>query len=213
MTSAARDQGSASEAVVSLEVPSGWRADPAREAIEIPKEESREAFFQVFPSELKEGYTHIRAELTGGNKSYGEGYSVVTRDDLGTFYYYQPALQRVSIVDVKVPKDLKVGYIMGAGDDIPTVLEQIGMNVTMIPTDKLATENLNKYQTIVLGIRAYDTQKRLSTTTRRLLDYVERWWAVGRAIQHAGILWCADRFRCRQTHALSGDARAGRGFR
>ncbi len=173
VTSAARDQGSASEAVVSLEVPSGWRADPAREAIEIPKEESREAFFQVFPSELKEGYTHIRAELTGGNKSYGEGYSVVTRDDLGTFYYYQPALQRVSIVDVKVPKDLKVGYIMGAGDDIPTVLEQIGMNVTMIPTDKLATENLNKYQTIVLGIRAYDTQKEVIDNNKRLLDYVE----------------------------------------
>jgi hypothetical protein len=80
--------------------------------------------------ELKESRTQIRAELTGGQKSYGEGYSVVTREDLGTFYYYQPALQRVSIVDVKVPKDLKVGYIMGAGDEIPTVLEQIGMNVT-----------------------------------------------------------------------------------
>ena len=89
---------------------------------------------------------------------------MVTREDLGTFYYYQPALQRVGIVDVKVPKDLKVGYIMGAGDDIPTVLEQIGMNVTMIPADKLATEDLSKYPTIVLGIRAYDTQKNVATT-------------------------------------------------
>jgi len=39
----------------------------------------------------------------------------VTREDLGSFYYYQPAVQRLSIVDVKVPKDLKVGYVMALG--------------------------------------------------------------------------------------------------
>jgi hypothetical protein len=175
--STARDQSSGSltrtAAQIALKVPEGWRADPARESVVIPRDESRDASFQVFPSELKEGQTHIRAELSSGKKTYGEGYAVVTREDLGTFYYYQPALQRVSIVDVKVPKDLKVGYIMGAGDEIPTVLEQIGMNVAMIPADKLATENLSKYQTIVLGIRAYDTQKGVVDNNKRLLDYVE----------------------------------------
>jgi len=171
--STARDQSAGSQAQIALRVPEGWRSDPARESVEIPKDESKDASFQVFPSELKESQTHIRAELTSGAKAYAEGYSVVTREDLGTFYYYQPAVQRVSVVDVKVPKDLKVGYIMGAGDDIPTVLEQIGMNVTMIPADKLASEDLSKYQTIVLGIRAYDTQKDVITNNKRLLDYVQ----------------------------------------
>ncbi len=169
----ARDQSTGSQAQVALKVPNGWRAEPAHESVDIPKDQSKDASFQVFPSELKESQTHIRAELTSGKKTYGEGYTVVTREDLGTFYYYQPAVQHVSIVDVKVPKDLKLGYIMGAGDDIPTVLEQIGMNVTMIPADKLGTEDLSKYQTIVLGIRAYDTQKDLIANNKRLLDYVE----------------------------------------
>ncbi len=79
----------------------------------------------------------------------------------------------MSIVDVKVPKNLKVGYIMGAGDEIPTVLQQIGMNVTLIPAEKLATEDLSKYQTIVLGIRAYDTQKDVIANNKRLLEFVE----------------------------------------
>ena len=156
-----------------LNVPNGWRAEPANESVDIPKDESNDASFHVFPSELKESQTHIRAELTRGAKVYGEGYTVVTREDLGTFYYYQPAVQRVSVVDVKVPKDLKVGYVMGAGDDIATVLEQIGMNVTMIPADKLASEDLSKYQTIVLGIRAYDTQKGVIDNNKRLLDFVK----------------------------------------
>jgi LmbE family N-acetylglucosaminyl deacetylase len=168
-----RDRSSGSEVQISLQVPNGWRAEPARESVEIPRDESKDTSFQVFPSKLKESQTHIRAELTSGKKSYGEGYTVVTREDLGTFYYYQPALQRVSIVDVKVPKDLKVGYVMGAGDDIPTVLEQIGMNATMIPPEKLASEDLSKYQTIVLGIRAYDTQKDVIANNKRLLDFVE----------------------------------------
>lgn len=169
----ARDQSTGSEARVALNVPNGWRAEPAHGSVEIPKDESKDASFQVFPSELAEGQTHIRAELTSRGKAYSEGYTVVTREDLGTFYYYQPAVQRVSIVDVKVPKDLKVGYIMGAGDDIPAVLEQIGMNVTMIPADKVASEDLSKYQTIVLGIRAYDTQKDVIANNKRLLDFVE----------------------------------------
>jgi LmbE family N-acetylglucosaminyl deacetylase len=170
--SSVRDQGNGSEAQIVLRVPDGWQADPSRETLKIAKDQLKDVTFRVEPTDLKEEHTHIFAELTSGNRKYDEGYTVVTREDLGTFYYYQPAIQSVSIVDVKVPKDLKLGYIMGAGDDIPTVLEQLGMNVTMIPADRLASEDLSKYQTIVLGIRAYDTQKGVIDNNKRLLDFV-----------------------------------------
>src|SRR5438034_11826268 len=61
---------------------------------------------------------------------------------------------------------------MGAGDDIPTGLKQIGMDVAMIPAEKIATEDLKQYGTIVLGIRAYDTQKDVAASNKKLLDYV-----------------------------------------
>jgi LmbE family N-acetylglucosaminyl deacetylase len=172
VTGTARDESSGSEAQIALKVPEGWRADPPHESVDIPKDQSKNASFQVFPSELKQSYTHISGALTSGKKNYTEGYTVVTREDLGTFYYYQPAVQRVSIVDVKIPKDLKLGYIMGAGDDIPTVLEQIGMNVSVIPADKLARVDLSQYPTVVLGIRAYE-QKDIVDNNKRLFDYVE----------------------------------------
>jgi len=97
----------------------------------------------------------------------------VKGEDLGSIYYYQPARQRVSIVDVRVPHDLKIGYIMGAGDDIPTILKQVGMNVTLIPAEHLATEDMNRFGTVVLGIRAYDTQKDVAANNKRLLDFVQ----------------------------------------
>src|SRR4029077_14000922 len=156
-----------------LEAPSGWRFEPGELPVEFHRRGERQDFhFKVFPASLKEGRAEVRAVLESGGVKYTEGYTVVSREDLDTFYYYQPAVQRVSIVDVNIPRNLKVGYIMGAGDDIPTVLQQIGMDVTTIPAEKIASEDLSRYGTIVLGIRAYDTEKDIATNNKKLLDYV-----------------------------------------
>ncbi|MDP9160652.1 MAG: PIG-L family deacetylase [Acidobacteriota bacterium] len=158
---------------LNLQLPSGWRVEPATLPVEFRRRGEEQKFkFNIYPGNLREGKADIHAILTAGANKYSEGYSLVTREDLGSFYYFQPAVQRISIVDVRVPKDLKIAYIMGAGDDIPAVLQQIGMNATVIAADKLPDENLNQYGTIVLGIRAYDTQKNLVANNKSLLDYV-----------------------------------------
>jgi LmbE family N-acetylglucosaminyl deacetylase len=156
-----------------VQLPDGWRSEPAQLAVHFTHRGEKQDFqFQILPSQLQEGRATIHAVLASDGQKYSEGYTLITREDLGSFYYYQPARQRVSIVDVHVPHDLKVGYIMGAGDDIPTVLGQIGMNVTLIPAENLAQEDLGRYGTIVLGIRAYDTQKDVVANNPKLLDYV-----------------------------------------
>jgi len=156
-----------------LELPQGWRSDPVESAVDFNRRGEKQDFhFKVFPAGLQEGRATVRAVLDSEGEKYSEGYTLVTREDLGSFYYYQPARQRVSIVDVYAPHDLRVGYIMGAGDDIPTVLKEVGMDVTLIPAEKLATEDLSNYGTIVLGIRAYDTQKDVVANNKKLLDFV-----------------------------------------
>jgi hypothetical protein len=65
-----------------------------------------------------------------------------------------------------------VGYIMGAGDDIPTVLEQVGIDVRLISAESLAKEDLQSLGTIVLGVRAYDTRKEVVANNQKLLEFV-----------------------------------------
>jgi LmbE family N-acetylglucosaminyl deacetylase len=164
---------SQAKGVLRLELPAGWRSEPAQLAVEFTRRGDKRDFqFKMFPAGLQEGRAKVRAVLEVDGEKFSEGYTLVTREDLGSFYYYQPAVQRVSIVDVKVPRDLKIGYIMGAGDDIPTVLKQVGMDVTVIPAEKLASEELGGYGTIVLGIRAYDTQKDVVANNKKLLAFV-----------------------------------------
>jgi len=61
---------------------------------------------------------------------------------------------------------------MGAGDDIPAVLQQVGVNLHMITPAELASGDLSRFHTIVVGIRAYDVRTDIRQFNRRLLEYV-----------------------------------------
>jgi LmbE family N-acetylglucosaminyl deacetylase len=158
---------------IQLQLPPGWQAEPASAVLDLKPESQREAVaFRINPAELRPGQAVIRASVDYEGKTYSEGYTVVSRPDLRTFYYYQPAKQNVSIVDVAAPANLKVGYIEGAGDDIPAVLGQAGVKVNILSEQDLASGDLHRFDSIVVGIRAYDTREDVRRNNQRLLDYV-----------------------------------------
>jgi hypothetical protein len=163
----------AADPLLTLRVPQGWRLEPPQQHVRFTKIDNSTFTFKVFPAHLAESRTQLKADLNEHGKNYTEGYTVVTRDDLRVFYYYQPAIQKVSAVDVRLPANLQIGYVMGAGDEIPTVLKQLGLNVTMIPAAELASADLSRYGTIILGINAYTTPPEVKQNNQRLLDYVK----------------------------------------
>ena len=164
----------AASGTLRLQLPEGWRAEPEQAQVTFAhRGENRQVSFNVVHAGLQEGRQQIRAIFDAGGRTYAEGYIEISRPDIETFYYYEPAVQHVSVVEVKVPQGLKVGYIMGAGDDIPQVLREIGVNLAMISPQELAGGDLSRYDTIVLGIRAYDTREDVRAHNARLLEYVK----------------------------------------
>jgi LmbE family N-acetylglucosaminyl deacetylase len=163
------------EAIVHLQVPDGWHVNPASQKVVFNKAgEEKTAHFEVEPDAPNETRTQVGAELEYKGRKYDEGFSVVGRDDIATFYYYQPSIQKISVVKVALPENLKIGYIEGAGDDILPSLQQLGLDARLISADELARGDLNQYGTIVLGIRAYDTREDVRKYNQRLLDFVSR---------------------------------------
>ena len=78
-----------------LELPAGWRSEPAQFAVEFTRRGEKQDFqFKVFPAGLQEGRAKVRAVLEADGEKFSEGYTLVTREDLGSFYYYQPAVQQ-----------------------------------------------------------------------------------------------------------------------
>jgi len=167
----------AGEARVQLGAPQAWTVSPSSVPLRFEHSgQEHTVLFKLAPpgGAYNPGKLRVRAVLEAAGREYSEGFTVVTGEDLRTFYYYQPAIEQLSMVNVKVPPELKIGYIMGAGDEIPTVLRELGLSVEMISPDQLASGSLQRFDTIILGIRAYDTRADVRQNSRRLLDYVDR---------------------------------------
>jgi LmbE family N-acetylglucosaminyl deacetylase len=164
---------SAVHAKLRLETPPGWKVEPAEIAVDLDHDGDLSNYnFQVTPQNLHEGTYKVTAKAEYNGKQYAEGFKIITRPDLDSYPAYRPATENVQAVDVKLPPQLRVGYLMGAGDEIPSVLESVGVNVNMITPQELATGDLSRYGTIIVGIRAYDTRTDVREHNRRLLDYV-----------------------------------------
>ena len=162
------------KAKVKLDAPRGWTVTPPTQTVSFAHEgDTANVDFTVHPAALKEGFYRVTAEAEYAGETYREGYTVLTRHDLGTFYYYSPAVQSVSGVNVSLPRGLKVGYIMGAGDEIPAVLKRLGIDVEVLSPSDLAHGDLSQYETLVTGIRAYDVRADVRQNNSRLLDFVK----------------------------------------
>lgn len=158
-----------------LETPAGWKVEPESLPVELDHDGDVNRYsFRITPQNLHEGAYEVTAKAEYNGKEYAEGFKIITRPDLDSYYAYHPAAEKVQAVDVKLPRALKIGYIMGAGDEIPTVLSSVGLNVSLIPPQELAAGDLSRYDTIVVGIRAYDVRTDIREHNRRLLDYVNQ---------------------------------------
>jgi hypothetical protein len=93
---------------------------------------------------------------------------------LRPYNYYRESSYKLVGVDVKVVGGLKVGYVMGTGDDVPQSLESMGVAVHLLQPADITAGDLSPWNVIVLGIRAYAARPELAAANGRLLDYVKR---------------------------------------
>lgn len=158
-----------------LEAPEGWSAEPSRQAFQFAQANARRNFsFSVSVPQLSEDIYDLQVVARAGRQEYRLGYQVIRHRDYDIRYLYRDSVTRVSGVDVKIAPDLKVGYVMGVGDEVPSGIEQMGAQVTLLDSDDLATGDLDGYGTIVVGTRAYAVRQDLITYNQRLLDYARQ---------------------------------------
>jgi len=80
----------------------------------------------------------------------------------------------VHVLDLNVPANLRVGYIAAENDPLPEILRQLGIQVDLLDEVALAFGDLNQYDAVTVGIRAYELRPDLMRANQRLLDYVDR---------------------------------------
>lgn len=160
---------------VRLRVPDGWSVSPreAPFALKSADEQTSVAFTLTAPANRRAGRFDIGAEARVGDTTFSRDVQVISYPHIQTHRIYWPARARAQVVDLKVAA-VKVGYVMGGGDEVPEAIRRMSVAVTMLDPDMLATGDLSQFDTIVIGIRASETRPDFVANNSRLLQYVER---------------------------------------
>jgi LmbE family N-acetylglucosaminyl deacetylase len=168
------DTPGAIETRVHLDVPAGWTAAPPEQAASFERaDEARTVRFQVKPAAgTAPGEFHVRAIATVSGHDFDRGFQVVEYPHIRRYHIFDAATATLKVTDVRLPEHLRVGYIMGVGDQVPPAIEQLGASVEMIAADDLAWGDLSRFDVIVTGVRAYERRADLRANNARLLDYV-----------------------------------------
>ena len=161
-----------SKGLIELKVPQGWDVMPKVRDFNIAEKGTEtKMVFSVSPQKnAKSG--ELEALLTVDGEKINRSAVVIDYKHIPIQTYFPPSKAKLTRLDIK--KDAQyIGYIMGAGDDIPTNLRQVGYNVTLFNNDNLTDAKLDYFDAIILGIRALNTEEWLRNHKKKLLEYVE----------------------------------------
>ncbi len=160
---------------VELLAPEGWRVHPRTRDLPFRREgETAAVTFEVEPpAALKPGSYRIRAQARVGARTYSQGYQSIAYHHVETRHLYRQARSLVQAFDVKVAP-VRVGYVMGVGDQVPAAIEDLGLEITSLDASDMADGDLSRFDVIVTGVRAYLNRADLRSNNHRLLEYVHR---------------------------------------
>jgi hypothetical protein len=165
-------------ATVRLQLPAGFVSAPVEQALSFKsKDEEFSVRFEVTspatPLNTTAETLSYMAVVEAGGRKFSTGYTVISYPHVDTRYWFQPAIAKLLRLNVKLAPGLKVGYIMGSGDDVAVGLQQLGVNVTQLAPEDVSYGNLRQYNVIITGIRAFEVRKDLVTSFPRLDEYVK----------------------------------------
>jgi len=162
------------EGTLLLEAPPGWQVVPARLPFALARagDEVRLTVRLTPPPGPSEGELKVSVD-TGGGAAPARGIVRVDHPHVPLQTFFPPASARVVRLDLR-RGGRRLGYLMGAGDEVPRSLRPLGYEVDLLSDETVANGDLSGYDAILVGIRAFNTRPRLAQLKGRLLDYVAR---------------------------------------
>ncbi|HEX4574460.1 MAG TPA: NEW3 domain-containing protein, partial [Gemmatimonadales bacterium] len=166
-----RARGPAATQVL-LTAPTGWAALPPESLSFQREDETKSRTVTVaLPAGARPGvYTLEAAALTGGGRSEG-ALTIIDFPHIRPRPVVHPSTAELHAARIALPALTRVGYVRGASDRVPEALAGVGVPVILLDADTLARGDLSRYDAIVIGPRAYETDPALVASNGRVLDY------------------------------------------
>jgi hypothetical protein len=164
----------ASRGTLTLKLPAGWTAVPASVPISMASASDRQTttFTVTAPAHRAVGRYEIAAEAIVDGATYSRDMQVIAYPHIQTHRIYSNATATAQVIDLAVAP-VRVGYIMGSGDQVPEAIRRMNVPVTLLDDAALASGDLSAFDTIVVGIRASEARPAFVANQARLRQFME----------------------------------------
>lgn len=168
-----RSNGSGATGALSLSVPAGWRSEPSTIPMTFKARDEEQRFsFRLTPSGMAaSGIVHAEF-LTSGGERLTQSMTRLDYPHIRSQVLLPPADARLVRSDVR-KSGSRIGYVMGSGDEVPDALRQMGYSVSLLSDSELAAGDFSRFDSMVVGVRAYNMREALKKNQSRLMKYVE----------------------------------------
>lgn len=158
---------------VFFNINNGWKIEPAAiDFYDMNKNQKKDFFIKITPNQ-----SAFQSEITAKVSIKGREY---TKQIIRKQYkhimpqtIFQDSKALLQSYDLTKTKLKKIGYISGSGDLIPNFLSDLGFDVVIFDDKQFNQNQLNQYDAIITGIRAYNTRDELAAFQKELFKYVE----------------------------------------
>lgn len=149
----------------------GWLLTPTNVDFTFDKSgETRTIYCTITPT-VTASRAQLKPVVTVNERRYHHKITIIDYDHLPYMSVVREAAVPLQSMDIKIV-NRPIGYIVGAGDEVPAALRQIGFQVDELDPASLTQESLMRYQVIMLGVRAFNTVEELSHKNKLLFDWV-----------------------------------------
>jgi LmbE family N-acetylglucosaminyl deacetylase len=155
-----------------LELPKNWGVSPKSIPFNILKKGTEQiAYFEVTaPTKSDEAVAKSVAIID--NKRFDKEQIIINYDHITKQQVLKSSEAKCIKTDLKTNSE-KIAYIMGAGDEVPGSLTQLGYTVTLLKPEEITPEKLENFDVVMTGVRAYNIVTALANKQNILFDFVK----------------------------------------
>ena len=151
----------------------GWKAEPDVIDFKFDKKNQKKDFYiKVFPVNGNVN-SDLSAKVVIDSSIFSKSLTRIEYKHIFPQTIFYEAKSKLELFNFEKYGVKKIGYIAGSGDKIPDFLIDLGFDVILMDDKHLSSNNLNQFDVIITGIRAYNTRDNLSAFHKELVKYVE----------------------------------------
>jgi LmbE family N-acetylglucosaminyl deacetylase len=156
---------------LAIEPPKGWVVEPSVLSVQSSvKHEEKWYSITLTPTDKAVSGELILLDKAGQPV---QAMQEISYDHIPTQVLFSVVELPLKKMNVSIKKGL-IGYIKGVQDGVPAAIQRLGFEIEMIELKDLATIDLNRFQTVVVGIRAYNVSPELINYNEKIGQYIHQ---------------------------------------